>query len=262
MTDLSGMAAGSAMGFVARLVALARLLARHRYGYSPMVRLVAVVRPLIDVAVVYLIFSRLLDIPVNEYLVYLVCGLVPWGFFRRGIVAATSLLIVRKPLVLNAGMAPAELPLAAVTAEFGKFLFAFGVLLIFVFTWFRAPQPIHLMLPLALLPLVVSTYALGVAAACFAVLRRGLSHLIPLVLFVIFWMTPVVYHWSILPGWLQPIVRYNPFTLLLSGAQVILHGNTIPSMELFAVSYVVALATTGLAVSLYWRIRSDLPFRL
>ncbi len=245
-----------------QIIRVAYLQARRRYGYSSFLPLVALLRPLVDLTLVYWIFGRLLRIPVSEYLVYLVCGLLPWIFLSRSITAATSTYIIDRRSILNIGTPPLLLPLAAATLELGKFLIGFSVMLLVLLITSRPPTALYWLLPVALIPLIVSAYALSVAASYFAVLRRGLSHLLPFFFFACFWFTPVMYHWSLLPGWAQPIVRYNPLTLLVSGPQVILHGRSIPSLELLVGSYVVALIALVTALALHRKLQHELPARL
>ena len=80
----------------------------------------------------------------------------------------------------------------------------------------------------------------GLVVAYASAKYRDLPHLLNVVLGVLFWMMPIVYHWNQAPGPLSPFIQYNPFSLLISPTQIVLHGGAIPSLPLLSASYLIA----------------------
>ena len=44
-----------------------------------------------------------------------------------------------------------------------------------------------------------------------------------------FWLTPVIYHWTMVPKPIEIFVKYNPLAMLLGSVQVLLHGGIAPT---------------------------------
>ena len=104
---------------------------------------------------------------------------------------------------------------------------------------FRLPLAIILVVPLCLLFAI----AAGLIVARLSVFYRDIPHLLGVAFGLIFWFTPIVYHWSFLPESIEIIAKNNPFALLVSLNQVVWHGQRFPSMTLIAASAVVVAIT-------------------
>lgn len=179
-------------------------------------------RPLLQlvvysVAIGYFLGARL-QIP--EFGIYLFTGLVAWSFFADVVGGCTGSIVGNAGLI-NKVYFPRELfPLSVVGAAVVNFVLQLSVLVIaYVVTW-SWPDPRNLLLvPVALLVMALFGLALGLVLAAANVYLRDMTYLVEVGLLLWFWMTPVVYAWSMVSekltgdlAWLGHLYLANPMT--------------------------------------------------
>jgi len=98
--------------------------------------------------------------------------------------------------------------------------------------------------------------------AYLGVLYRDLPHLLNLFFSVMFWLTPVIYHWTMVPKRIEIFVKYNPLAMLLGSVQVLLHGGTAPTLDLLVATYAIALVAAAVGITMARRIGNKLIYAL
>jgi lipopolysaccharide transport system permease protein len=115
-----------------------------------------------------------------------------------------------------------------------------------------------LLLPLAYLPLIFLCLAIGWTLASLGVFIRDLSQGIPIVIQVIFFMSPIVYSLEMVPENLRPILQVNPLTIIIDGfRQVILWGGSLPWVSWSIVTLLMGLLA---ALGYFWFERTKKGF--
>jgi ABC-type polysaccharide/polyol phosphate export permease len=155
---------------------------------------------------------------VDDYWLFLLCGLPPWVFFATSLQTSARSLLENAPLIRKVRFPRQLVPLAVVATQ----LVAFGVMTAVVIALSLAFRPdargtVWLALPVgALIVLFVGGFALAVASAN-AVLR-DVEHILAALLLPWFFLTPVLYELDRLPGaethpWLTDLIHWaNPMT--------------------------------------------------
>jgi ABC-type polysaccharide/polyol phosphate export permease len=105
--------------------------------------------------------------------------------------------------------------------------------------------------------LVAAVYGLAVVLAYAAVRLRDTAYLLGAFLGLMFWLTPILYHWSAVPEPFRYFVQYNPFSLLIAPIQILVHAGEVASIRLLAAAYVLAAACVALAVWAYRKLDRD-----
>ena len=102
-------------------------------------------------------------------------------------------------------------------------------------------SPTLILLPLAYLPLIFFCLGFGWFLASLAVFIRDLSQGIPIVVQVLFFLSPIVYPLDMVPANLRPILLANPLTIIIEGfRQVTLWGGSLPWLNWAIVTLVMA----------------------
>lgn len=166
---------------------------RGKYKGSFLGVLWSFINPLLQVIIYWLIFPYLMGNTVDNYLIYLVCGIIPWTFFTT--VVSQGMVTVRS----NAGIIkkvyfPRELlPISVVISGLINFLISCIIILIFTvaggvgISW-------HLIL-LPVLALLQSLLSLGLAFALSAIniYVKDTEYIVGFVLNMAFYATPILY---------------------------------------------------------------------
>jgi lipopolysaccharide transport system permease protein len=193
-------------------------------------------QPLLTMLIFTLVFNRIARIDSGSvpYPVFVLTGLLPWGFFAAGVMAAANSLIGNANLITKVYFPRLLIPAASVTAGLIDFLVA-GVVLAGMLAWHRiAPVPQLMFLPVMIVLATGLTLGLGLWLAALNVKYRDVRIMIPFVLQLWMFATPVVYPLHLLP---QPWAAYaviNPMVGVVEGFRWCLLGGTLPLPALVA----------------------------
>jgi len=218
----------------------------------------AVFTPLLLAASINFVFTRVFNITIPNYSLFVLAGIIPWFFTTNALSEATNSFSVNKA-VLKQGIFPREfIPLSSVMANFLNFLVGLVFLLpIFVVL---NPRTVNL-LPLLLLVIVVHfifILSLGLLFAIVNIHFRDLSHFLTTAFMVWFWVTPVFYSLEMLNFPYRWICLVNPMTYFVILYQDILCNARIPNLNTFIIALTISIATSLFTYSLFIRSESSL----
>ena len=169
---------------------------------------------------------------INNYAVYLLAGLLPWGFFSLVTNLGLSSLIGNAGLVRKVFFAWETLVFAQVIFSFVQFCIEMSLLcVLFLFLG----SPILPWIPVAfLLMLLLAVYSSGIALAVSvgAVFFRDLRYLWTIITQMLFFASPIIYTPDVLVGKLNPnvefILHWNPMSIFVSSFRDLLYSGRAP----------------------------------
>lgn len=163
-----------------------------RYRGSYLGFLYALLNPLVTAVVFSIVFRFVIRIEVQQYWLFLLCGLMPWVFFQQSLSqAATS--IVHNANLIKKVMFPREIfPISSVVSCLVNFALGALVLLPLLAIFARFSYR-WAYLPLVLIVHTAFTLGLGLFLSATNVMFRDIGNLIEIVLFVWFYGTPIFY---------------------------------------------------------------------
>lgn len=217
--------------------------------------------PLATIGAYYLVFRVFFQVPIDYFAIYLSAGLMPWICFVNSISAAAVELPLKQQVLENNLCSPVLHLFAAVIAEWA-FLIAAYIVLTAIIILSGLGSWKMLTLPIFMLPLFVCTLASSVIAGYLGVHFRDIPHLLRIFFQAAFWFVPIVYHWSLVPDALSGLVQYNPFSLLISPSQIILHGGAYPNATLTITGYLLAAVISSLAIYAHRRLGPRIVYYL
>jgi lipopolysaccharide transport system permease protein len=197
---------------------LARRDVTIRYKQSVVGIAWAVIQPVL-LAVVFSVFLGLLaKVPSDygaPYPVFAVAGLVVWIFFSQALLRASESAVTSGGLISKVWFPRIVIPIAAVLPPTLDFAIAVVVVLASMLIYGVAPAPGIVLLPLIVPLVVVTALGFGVWLAALNVRYRDVSVLVPFVVQLGLFVTPVIYPYSLVPEHLQPLYALNPVVGIL-----------------------------------------------
>ncbi|HEX8152556.1 MAG TPA: ABC transporter permease, partial [Thermoanaerobaculia bacterium] len=119
-----------------------------------------------------------------------------------------------------------------------------GLLLFALMLWYRLiPGPQIVLLPVVLVLVTLLAVGTGLWLAALNVEYRDLRVLIPFVLQLAMYATPVVYPLALLPERYRAAVTLNPMTGIVEGFRAALFGTPIPATQLLVSAIFASLLT-------------------
>jgi lipopolysaccharide transport system permease protein len=214
----------------------------------------AVIQPLVLMVLFSVIFGHFAEIRSDglPYPIFAFAALVPWTFFSSGVSQASGSLVASQTLLKKVYFPRLVLPISAVLAAGVDLALAGAVLLAMMLVAGIGPPP----MVLAVIPLLglafVTALGVGLWLSALNVRYRDVNHVVPFLLQVWLFATPVAYPASLLGEPWRTMSALNPMVGVVEGVRWGLVGaNTSPG-PLILVSTGVALLVlvTG---ALYFR---------
>lgn len=203
--------------------------------------------PLLTAAVYTLAFRGILKVQSDNFVFYLMLGLLAWTFFATSASMSTGAIVDNGGLLKSVRFPRAILPTATVLFGLAQYLLTVLVFLPLMLALYRIP----LAAPMLLFPVIValqSLFTIGVALilATGTAFFRDVRHLVDVALMVLFWTTPIVYNVKDISGRAASLILLSPMASFVTAYHNIFYDRRWPSLEV----WVIALAYTTLALSL------------
>ncbi|HEX7956509.1 MAG TPA: ABC transporter permease, partial [Pyrinomonadaceae bacterium] len=215
----------------------------------------AVLQPLCMMAVFTLFFGRLAGMPSDglPYPLFAFAGLLPWTFFSTAATTSGNSVVNSANLITKVYFPRLIVPAASVGAALVDFGVTF-VVLGGIMAYYRvAPGWGALMLvPLSLL-LVLLAVAFGVLTSALNVKYRDVRFVLPFLIQIWFFATPVIYPTSLVPARWRWLMALNPLSGVVEGFRAALFGARAFDWAAIGVSAAVTCALLACAVVTFRR---------
>ncbi len=201
-----------------------------RYKQTVLGALWAILQPTLYMLVFSLFFGRLARIPSDglPYPIFLYAGLLPWMLFASSVSQSANSVIGSSNLITKVYFPRLIIPLASVGAALVDFTVAFSVLLVLMFYYAIVPGLSVLLLPLLVAGTVMTALGVGMLIAALNVSYRDFRYIVPFLIQLWLFLTPVIYPVSLVPLRWQWLLGLNPMTGLIGGYRAALLGQPIP----------------------------------
>jgi lipopolysaccharide transport system permease protein len=188
----------------------------------------ALIRPLVTMLVFTLVFGKLAKLPSDDvpYPIMVFVALLPWYFFSNAFTDAGNSLINNASMISKIYFPRLIIPVSAVIVSFVDFLIS-ALILIGLMVWYEfMPDWRILTLPLFIAIAFAAAMGTGLWIAALNVKYRDFRHLIPFIVQVGLYISPVGFSSSIVPEKWRLLYSLNPMVGVIDGFRwAVLGGN-------------------------------------
>jgi lipopolysaccharide transport system permease protein len=237
--------AGLARGRIAELWRYRELLyffiwrdLKVRYKQTALGLLWAVLRPAASMGIFTFVFSTVGSFPASgiPYPLLTLSGIVVWTMISEGIYGATHSMTSNPHLITKVYFPRLLLPIASVLrtlVDTGVTLALYAL----VALWYRHPFTLAIAwLPLALFFAIASALGFGFWSSALSVRYRDIGLALPLLIQMLFWISPIGYLSTNVPGHLQVVYWINPVVGVIEAFRSALLGASTAPFPLMALS--------------------------
>lgn len=183
------------------------------------------------------------------------CGLVLFNLFSE-LVGRSPRLVVDQPNLVKRVVFPLEvLPWVGATGAFFHAGLSLVVLLAGALLVQSSLPPSALAAPLIMLAMLPLLLCMGWLLSGFGVFLRDIGQMIPPILNVLIFLTPVLYPASALPKGIQDWLGVNPLTLPIESLRAALLMGQWPDWSALLIYTGTWTLLAGLAAFAFWRLR-------
>ncbi len=215
----------------------------------------ALIQPAVQTVLLTFVFSKLAKMPDGgvPYPLLVLTGLLPWQLFSSAFSGAGNSLVGNAHLISKVYFPRLAIPLSALAVALVDFAVLFALALPLIFLGGIAPTWRLLLLPAFILAALLIALGAGLWITALTVKYRDFRFILPFLLQIGLFVTPVGYRTDLLPTW-RALLDLNPLTGVVNGFRWCLLGGGVDFSGLGMVTSLMVAAlllATGL-----WYFRS------
>jgi lipopolysaccharide transport system permease protein len=247
---------------------------RGKYRRTALGQLWSLANPIAAILIYTFIFSFIFRLPaqvgdpsgLNNYALWLVCGLLPWLFFNRVLTLGTESLVANAGLIQKVYFPRIVLPISLANATFFTWLLEMGVLIVALALLGSSVLP---WLPLvALFMVLFAIFAVGLSMI-FSIINvyfRDLAYLLTIVLQFWFYLTPILYPVELVatqseklgglmgtPVTLLDVYSLNPVEGFIEIFRNLLYDNRLPDLWTVVIAFAWTVSAFAVGTWMYSR---------
>ncbi|OQP47182.1 hypothetical protein A4H97_06650 [Niastella yeongjuensis] len=234
-----------------RLWLLAKIEFKLRYYENKLGLLWALIKPLMDIAIYYIVFQTIMKQNVPAFASYLFIGLILWNFFVESTTGTVQILNTKKYLYEYSNMNKLEIYVSTLLSNTIGLFFNFIMFLIF-YNFIERGTAFSTIHTLWILPLFINLYILSLASSLILsniyVIAKDITQVWQVFCSFLFFLSPIFYKLDIFKARLPKFDYLNPIAGIIINARKATMEGTAPDFGLFVwdLGYAVILLLLGI----------------
>ena len=230
---------------------------KARYKSNVLGYLWSIGNPLAFAFVYYVVFKIFARVKIEDYSIFLICGLFPWQWFANSVSAAPSTFLGNASIIKKTNFPRNIVPLAVVLQDGFHFVLSLPVIVLFLFLFHKIPHLSWIYgVPVLLAVHGLMTYGAVLLIATLNLFFRDMERLTIIMVTFAFYFTPVLYSPDLIPEHYRRFVMLNPMApLMINWRKLLLYGDIEPRLLAISLGYAVLSFAIGYMVyrKLSWR---------
>lgn len=226
---------------------MASVKARYRRTFAGFVWVL--LNPLLQFGVQSLVFKQFLKLQIPNYYLFLLGGLLPWIFITTTLGMGTPIFVTQSHLLKSFKISPMVIIASQILDNLINFMASVFLILTPIYLFSNYPLMNILAIPIAIIPLLLTTAALTVTLAILNTFYRDINFVIGFILSILFFITPVFYPRDYVPENFQWIIDWNIIVYIIEPFRTLFLA---PSWDEFFLSMAKGLGISALMIFVAW----------
>jgi len=215
---------------------------RGKYKASFLGVLWSFINPLLQVLVYAIVFPYIMKVQTENYLVFLICGIIPWTWFTTSLGQGTTCITNNSNLIKKVYFPREILPISVVTSGLINFLISCIIIVIFVLVGGCGLSWHIVLLPFIALIQYIITLAIIFLTSAINAYIKDTEYIVNFVINLLFYATPVLYSYEMFLGSpLMWLFRLNPMAHIINAYRDIFYVHELPNMMNLFIVLIVGL---------------------
>ena len=214
-----------------------------------------VIQPLMAAGIFAIVFGQVARLPSGgvPYFLFSFAGMMAWNVFNNIVTRSSTSLVANQALVSKVFFPRLMVPLSSVISVCVDFLVSITLFAILLFTYGVNPGWPILLTPVWLFFAILLASGIGVAASAITVKYRDVAYIVPWLIQILLYATPIAYALDAVPRHLQPLFEINPLTWLMQTVRWSALGQPMPDTWQLIALPVVSLAVFVCGIAIFQR---------
>jgi lipopolysaccharide transport system permease protein len=209
-----------------------------------------ILQPIITTLIFTIILGKLAKIPSDNfpYPLFAYTGLLGWSFFSGAVANTGTSLVSNASLITKVYFPRMIIPAAAIGARLVDLAVGFVMLAVMMLYYAQTPTWRIVFLPLPVVLLTLLSLGLGMWLSALNVKYRDIGAILPTLIQLWMYVSPVVYPLSIVPARWQWLYSLNPLTGIIKAVRSSVLGQAFdwPALAISAVITLVVLVYSAI----------------
>ncbi len=207
-----------------------------------------VIEPLLHMVMFYVIFSVLLNRGTENFVAYLLCGLIPWLWFSKSVGNSMNSISNAKSIMMQTRIPVVLFPAGVVAQDTVKQLFVFALLLLFLWIYGIAPSMHWIaIIPLAIVQLTL-TFCISLLVAAMVPFLPDIRFLINTGLLMMMLGSGIFYSYEVILPQHRDVFFMNPMANLIKNYREILLYQHWPDWQAIGVMLAISLIIISILI--------------
>jgi ABC-2 type transport system permease protein len=248
-----------------RIWLLAKIEFKLRYYENKLGLLWALMKPLMDIAIYYVVFQVIMRQDIPAFASYLFIGIILWNFFVESTTGTIQILFIKKYLYEYSNMNKLEIYVSHLFSNTIGLFFNFVMFL--VFYSFIEKQSTGLSWEnFWILPLFVNLFILSLGISLILstiyIVAKDITQIWIVFVQFLFFLSPIFYKLDTFKSRLPHFNYANPIAGIIINARKVMMEHSRPSLKLMAFDYVYAFLLLGAGLYLLNKLGSKAAEKL
>lgn len=235
-----------------------------RFSRSKLGGLWVIIHPLMQVFIFALVLSEILAAKLpgienkHAYALYLMAGMLGWSLFSDTVSRCLTLFIDNGNLMKKMAFPRICLPLITAGSVVVNNVLLFAAILVVFAILGHFPDTAVFWVPLLMILTLALGLGIGLILGVVNVFMRDVGQVTPVLLQILFWLTPIVYTLTTLPQDFRDWFSINPIYPLVASFQNALVFGQAPQWEHMSSLVIIAGATLVLALFMFRKAAAEM----
>ncbi len=233
-----------------------------KYRQSVLGVLWSFLNPLLTMAVQYVVFSTLFRSSIDHFPVYLLTGIILFGFFTECVSLGMDSIVLNGPLITKVAMPKLVYPLSRCLSSLISLIISLAPLLIAMLLSGTPFTPALLAVPVVILLLFCFTLGVTLILCTLNVFFRDTRFLWSVLSLLWTYATPIFYPVGIIPAAWQPLFRLNPMFQLIDALRTVIIGGAWPTAMQWGLCLLGAALPLAIGLAVFRKYEDRFVFHL
>ena len=203
---------------------------RGKYKKSILGILWSFLNPILQVIIFVIILPFILKTKEENFLIFVLCGVIPWNWFASSVNLATTAITSEEGLIRKIYFPRYMLPLSITISTCVNFLISIIIIFVCAFITHLTITWHIIFLPLLVLIEFILIYAISLLVSALNVFARDIQFIVQFGINLLFYATPVLYNTDVFPVSVKWIFKLNPLSQIILSFKDIFYYHSIPQL--------------------------------
>ncbi|NOT76642.1 MAG: ABC transporter permease [Cyclobacteriaceae bacterium] len=203
----------------------------------------SILRPLLTTLIFTVVFNKVAKLgapPQYPYIILVFTGMLPWNFFSTALSEASNSLIGNTNLISKVYFPRMIIPASSIITSLVDFAVSFGILVVMMIYYQVIPSGNVWMLPFFIVLSLLASLGIGLYITALNVKYRDFRYIIPFVVQIGLYVTPVGFSSSIVPEKWRIWYSINPMVGVVDGFRWCIIGD-----PLYIPGFILSISVTA-----------------